>query len=139
MEKAEALRHLEDVISGYKNNYAPQNITVYQYWARVVRVVDGDTLELEIELGFDLKIRNSLRLIGLNTPETYGVKKGSEEYRKGMEAKEFVQNFVRENDWVEVEIYRGKKEKYGRWLGQVYKNGESLNVTLLTEELAEKL
>ena len=136
MKKSEAQLHIKEVLSSCKNKYSPESITVYQYWAKVIRVVDGDTLELELELGFDLKIRNMLRLIGINSPETYGVKKDSTEYQKGIKAKEYVESFVQINEWVEVEVYSGKKEKYGRWLGQIYKNGESLNVKLLTEELA---
>ena len=51
----------------------------YQYKAEVVRVVDGDTVDVLIDLGLNVFTKERIRLFGINTPETYGVKKGSAE------------------------------------------------------------
>ncbi len=42
---------------------------MYQYKARIIKVVDGDTVDAEVLLGFDVKITLRLRLLGINTPE----------------------------------------------------------------------
>lgn len=53
---------------------------MYQYSAIVRKVVDGDTLEINIDLGLSVWVHNEkIRLYGINTPEVYGVKKGSPE------------------------------------------------------------
>ena len=53
---------------------------MYQYKAKVERIVDGDTIDVVIDLGFKITTNQRIRLAGINTPETYNVKKDSEEY-----------------------------------------------------------
>ena len=60
----------------------------YRYNAKVMRVVDGDTLDLEIDLGFNIKINERVRLFGIDTPETRT--RDLEEKKRGLEAKEYV-------------------------------------------------
>ena len=55
----------------------------YRYRAKLVRVVDGDTIDLDIDLGFYIRITERVRLEGVNTPEIFRVKKESEEYKRG--------------------------------------------------------
>ena len=69
----------------------------YRYRAELDRVVDGDTLDVLIDLGFYIKIKERIRLEGMDTPEIYGVPQDSEEYRRGMEAKEYVERRLVEN------------------------------------------
>ncbi len=55
---------------------------MYQYKAKIVRVIDGDTYEIDIDLGLSVWVRGErVRLYGVNTPEVYGVKRESNEYR----------------------------------------------------------
>ena len=56
---------------------------MYQYKAEVVRIVDGDTIDVVIDLGFKITTNQRIRFARINTPETYTVKKNSEEYQKG--------------------------------------------------------
>jgi len=139
MDLTNATNHIQSVTAIHKNRYSPSNITIYEYWAKVMRVIDGDTLECQIELGFDVRITKRFRLIGVNTPETHGVKKTSEEFRRGTKSKEFVERFIEDDPWVELEVYCAVKEKYGRWLCQVFQNGVSLNAQLLVEGLASPI
>jgi len=69
----------------------------YRYRAELNRVVDGDTLDVVIDLGFYIKIKERIRLEGVDTPEVYGVPQDSEEYRMGLEAKEYVERRLAEN------------------------------------------
>ncbi len=69
----------------------------YRYRAKRDRVVDGDTMDVVIDLGFYVEMRERVRLAGIDTPEIYRVPKNSEEYKKGMEAKEYVERRLNEN------------------------------------------
>lgn len=63
---------------------------MYNYKATVERIVDGDTIDVVIDLGFKITTNQRIRLKDINTPETFNVKKDSEEYKKGFAAKQFV-------------------------------------------------
>lgn len=94
---------------------------MYQYQAQIKKIVDGDTLEIDIDLGLSVWVRSEkIRLYGVDTPEVYGVKKDSDEYRAGKRASDFVKSIVKTGDWAIVETMKDTKEKYGRYLGVVY-------------------
>jgi micrococcal nuclease len=108
---------------------------MYKYKAKVDRIVDGDTIDVIIDLGFKMTTNQRIRLEGINTPETYNVKKDSEEYKKGMAAKKFVIQRIEANDYeavIETEKYTGK---YGRYIGIVWLADST---TSLNDELVEK-
>ena len=106
----------------------------YRYLAELDRVVDGDTLDVVIDLGFYIKIKERIRLEGLDTPEIYGVPQDSEEYRRGLEAKEYVERRLAENgNWMMIETK--KLGEWRRWLAKVYPLGMGRT---LNEELIEK-
>ncbi len=103
---------------------------MYEYEAEVRRVVDGDTLDLLIDLGLDVLHNHRVRLLGVDTPEVYGVKEDSGEYRRGKEASEYVKSNC-EGRRVKVRTIktkRGSSErgKYGRYLAVIFfKSGET--------------
>lgn len=108
---------------------------MYQYKATVERVVDGDTIDLTIDLGFKITTHQRIRLAGIDTPEIFSVKKDSEEYKKGMEAKEFVETRVAANGnkvIVETEKHTGK---YGRYIGTITLADNEIT---LNDELVKK-
>lgn len=111
---------------------------MYTYRATVDRVVDGDTIDLIIDLGFKITTNQRIRLRGINTPETYNVKKDSEEYKKGMLAKEYVIKRMEENQ--NQVIVRTEKDvgKYGRYIGiiNMEDSEQSLNDELVEKGLA---
>ena len=108
---------------------------MYEYRAYVKKVYDGDTITVDIDLGFGVLLKNQkIRLYGINTPEIRGESK--EEGKK-------VRDLVRErilDTWVTIKTYKDKKGKYGRWLGMVYELEveESINEWLLNEGHAVK-
>lgn len=110
---------------------------LYNYKASCFRVIDGDTLELDISLGMWITLREKVRLYGIDTPETYGVKKDSEEYKRGIIAKDFVENFVKDKELI-IKTYKDKSGKFGRLLASVYVDGACLNDELLKNGLAVK-
>lgn len=110
------------VVGEVKDSYTRQ--------ASVLRVVDGDTLDLEADLGFSVFHRLRVRLLGVNTPEIYGVSESSEEFRRGKVASEFTASRLPEKSQVLVQTFKvpsgEKKEKYGRFLAKVwYRRGDA--------------
>ncbi len=83
---------------------------MYTYRAKVVRCVDGDTVDFNVDLGFDVFIKIRTRLVGVNTPE-----RGHAEYKS---ATRWVEDLLKsqEDEDGYVEIKTGKTGKYGRWL-----------------------
>ena len=107
---------------------------MYQYNAIIRKVVDGDTIEIDIDLGLSAWVHSErIRLYGIDTPEVYGVKKGSPEWELGNQSSEFVKQNLKENDQVIIETIKDKKEKYGRYLGLVFIQIDQNVLTGLTE------
>ena len=112
---------------------------MYQYKATVSRIVDGDTLDVIIDLGFKITTNQRIRLANINTPETFNVKKDSEEYKKGMEAKIFVEERIAANNF-DIIIETDKDVgKYGRYIGTIRlsDNEITLNDELVKMGLAQ--
>jgi micrococcal nuclease len=108
---------------------------MYKYKATVDRIVDGDTIDITIDLGFKITTHQRIRMAGINTPETYNVKKDSEEYKKGLAAKQFVEQRISENNF-EVLIETEKETgKYGRYIGTLWLADSEIS---LNEELVTK-
>jgi micrococcal nuclease len=112
---------------------------MYTYKAEVIRVVDGDTLVLSFDLGFNVKIQETVRLYGINTPEISKVKKTSDEYKRGMAAKDALTNLLA-NETITVTTYKDSKEKYGRYLASIYLEVAKIDVAtyMVTNGFAEK-
>ena len=107
---------------------------MYQYNAVIRKVVDGDTVEIDIDLGLSAWIHSEkIRLYGIDTPEVYGVKKGSAEWERGNLASEFVKKHLIENNEVIIETIKDKREKYGRYLAMIYIQIDQSVLTGLTD------
>jgi micrococcal nuclease len=108
---------------------------MYEYYVKdVTNVVDGDTIDVLIDLGFDILFASRVRLAGIDTPESRT--KDKDEKVLGLESKEYLKK--RLNDAKNVIIKTEKmdsSEKYGRILGWIYVNGESKS---LNHEMIEK-
>lgn len=131
-----------ELLPASKEKKKQMNKNYYMYKATVTRVVDGDTVDLEIDLGMNVFVKERIRLAKINTPETYGVKKTSEEYKAGMKAKDRLIELV-EGKEVAIETLKDKKGKYGRYLAVLYiclgsnQEWSSVNTLLLEEGLAK--
>ncbi len=115
-------------------------LPLYTYEAEVKRVVDGDTIDLLVDLGFTVHVKVRVRLLGIDTPEVYGVKHGTPEHTAGLAASNRVKEILPVGEKVRVRTEKGTG-KYGRWLASVYYHGPQgfvcLNDQLLTEGLAK--
>jgi micrococcal nuclease len=88
------------------------------YNANVVRIVDGDTIRLDIDLGFDIVLKNqSVRLYKVDTPECRT--RDLKEKAAGLLAKEVVQNLIAVGERVFIRTKLDTKGKFGRLLGTI--------------------
>ena len=107
---------------------------MYEYKASLDRVIDGDTIDVVVDLGFYTRIKERLRLAGIDTPEVYGTKRDSKEYQKGVEAKKYVEKRLQENN-NEMTIKTEKVGKYRRWIAEIFFEDSKKP---LNQELVEK-
>lgn len=110
------------------------NKTMYTYKAKLIRVVDGDTIDAEIDLGFDTIVRKRIRLYGINTPDTKT--KDIAEKEKGLAAKQRLTELL--NSEFVVETILNKRGKYGRVLGVVYNQLEDKTRLNINEALVDE-
>ena len=101
---------------------------MYEYYVRKVEnVVDGDTIDVIIDLGFDILFASRVRLAGIDTPESRTSDKA--EKVLGLEAKEYLKKQLKDAKSVVIRTEKmDSSEKYGRILGWVYINGESESI-----------
>ena len=110
---------------------------MFEYRAELVRIVDGDTLDADIDLGFDVHVKKRIRLYGINTPESR-TRDGEhlslfpvlEEKKRGKAATQYVK------DWFEKKGSTFKLKsmecgKYGRVLGRIKIGSVCLNEALV--------
>jgi micrococcal nuclease len=87
---------------------------MYTYKASVIAVTDGDTIVVDIDLGFGVWVhKQSIRMAKINAPEL----KGST-IEAAKKSKEFLKSLIL-NKWVTIRTEKDSKEKYGRWLATV--------------------
>jgi micrococcal nuclease len=103
---------------------------LFYYNAKVIRWVDGDTLDIELDLGFKISMTKRIRLLGINAPE---IKTAS-----GKKVKTFCEEYLPAGKEFIFKSYRDKKGGYGRLLGTIFKQGstKSLNELLLESKMA---
>ena len=108
---------------------------MYQYKIKkITKIVDGDTVDLDIDLGFNVTISHRIRLKDIDAPETRTT--NLEEKKRGLEAKVWLEEQLsREGEWI---IETTKEDKYGRMLGTLYLIGEpvTVNEKMLNEGIA---
>ena len=111
---------------------------MYDYKAKLLRVVDGDTVDAEIDLGFDVSVKKRIRLVGINTPECRT--RDLKEKALGLAAKDRVKSILAENPCFTLEST--ELGKYGRVLGKIYvtmlDGTESLTQICLNDQLVKE-
>jgi micrococcal nuclease len=109
---------------------------MYNYKIKTIKkIVDGDTIDVDIDLGFGITISHRVRLKGIDAAETRTL--DLEEKTKGLAAKEWLEKELsREGEWI---IETTKEDKYGRILGTLYLVGDpvTVNEKMLNEGIAE--
>jgi micrococcal nuclease len=108
---------------------------MYEYKAKLRKVVDGDTVDLDVDLGFYMTAAIRFRVLGVDTPELRG---GTDETKaKAREAKAFVIEAL--SSAKHIAITTSKADSFGRWLARIrYWPTDDLTVVDLSEELIRR-
>ena len=102
---------------------------MYEYKCKMVRVVDGDTVDVDIDLGFGVWMRNQrIRMYGIDTPESRTSDKVEKVYGKA--ATEFLIKWTNAGDLV-LKTFKDGKGKYGRILGELWYNDVNINQRMI--------
>lgn len=100
---------------------------MYQYNAKVDRVVDGDTIVCIVDCGFCISVKEKFRLANINAPET--------STPEGLQVKQIVTEMLTGKDII---LNVDGKDKYGRWIATIIFNGVNVNDYLLNNGYAIK-
>lgn len=93
------------------------------------RVVDGDTIDAIMDVGFCVRVKQRLRLIGIDAPESRT--RDLEEKKRGLAATEWLKNKL--DNAEKIIVMTEKTGKYGRYLATVFADGVNLNRLMLEE------
>jgi len=108
---------------------------MYEYGCTVERVVDGDTIDVILDLGFDIRFKSRVRLYGIDTPESRT--RDKDEKVRGKMAGAFLKDAVDNGSKVVIETkLKDSRGKYGRVLGNVVVDGININEALIKNFLA---
>ncbi len=111
---------------------------MYEYRVKqVLRVVDGDTIDVDIDLGFDISFTSRVRLAGIDTPESRTTDK--KEKVLGLEVKQRLKELLSKSSSLVIKTEKpDSTEKYGRILGWLYIDGaeKSINEGLIADGYA---
>ena len=104
---------------------------------QILRVIDGDTIDADIDLGFDISLTKRIRLAGVDTPESRTADVNEKKY--GLEAKEWLKHKVEKAEHILIKTeLPDSTEKYGRIIGHLFVNDQanSLNDQMIVEGYA---
>ena len=109
-----------------------KEVKKFGYSCKLDRVVDGDTCDALIDLGFNTFVKKRIRFYGVDTWESRT--RNLEEKKKGLAAKEYVKNLLENSDGGKFSIISHGVGKYGRVLGEIFVKGYETSVNELLKE-----
>jgi len=109
---------------------------MYEYKCKIIKVIDGDTTDVDIDLGFGVWLhKQRIRFYGIDTPESRT--RDLEEKKYGLAAKEYVKAHIPVGSTQTLVTVKDGKGKYGRILGQFkMEDGSILNEKMISEHHA---
>ena len=103
---------------------------MYEYSCKVERVVDGDTIDCVMDLGFDILYKCRVRLFGIDTPESRT--RNLDEKARGLLAKEYLKMAIEGGDKVVIRTeLKDSRGKFGRVLGSVIVDEVNINLAMV--------
>ncbi len=107
---------------------------MYEYKCKMVKVVDGDTIDVDIDLGFGVWMRNQrIRMHGIDTPESRT--RDLEEKKYGLAAKEFLIKWTNAGG-LTLKTHKDDRGKFGRILGEIWCFDTNVNEKMIEEHHA---
>jgi micrococcal nuclease len=93
---------------------------MYEYRCNVVKIIDGDTVDVDIDLGFGVWMRKQrIRMYGIDTPESRT--RDLEEKKYGLAAKDFLTGLLDDEGGIVLKTHKDGKGKFGRILGELWR------------------
>ena len=93
---------------------------MYEYRCKVVKIIDGDTVDVDIDLGFGVWMhKERVRLFGIDTPESRT--RDLEEKKYGLAAKKFLTEMLDDDGGITLKTHKDKTGKFGRILGELWR------------------
>ena len=111
---------------------AKKKLDKHIYSAKLVRVVDGDTADAMIDLGFNTWVKKRIRFFGVDTWESRT--RNLEEKKKGLAAKDYVKDLLQNSDEGKFLLKSHGVGKYGRVLGELFVKGSEKSVNELLKD-----
>jgi len=108
---------------------------MYEYNCKLDRIVDGDTVDVIIDLGFDIHFNSRIRLLGIDAPEVRT--RDDVQKLKGLAAKHRLKELLPEEFTIRTKL--DKRGKYGRVLGTLMVGDTNINELLVEEGHAIKM
>ena len=104
---------------------------MYEYRCKIVKIIDGDTVDVDIDLGFGVWMhKERIRLYGIDTPESRT--RDLDEKARGKMAAAFVQSSVEEGELIQIRTkLKDSRGKYGRVLGELIVDGININQLMI--------
>ena len=107
---------------------------MYEYRAKLIKIIDGDTIDVKIDLGFGISLKKRVRLFGINAPETRS--KDLDEKKAGIASKRRLEAVLEASDGKFILKSKGVG-KFGRCLGEILVDNVNINQLLIKDGLAE--
>ena len=109
---------------------------MYEYKIKeILKIYDGDTITVVIDLGFGVTKKEKLRLASIDAPELRG-----DERPAGLKSRDWlrakIQSAVEDNTDIIIKTFRDRKGKYGRYIAEIYIDGVNINQQMITEGYA---
>ncbi len=103
---------------------------MYEYRCKVVKIIDGDTVDVDIDLGFGVWLhKERVRLYGIDTPESRT--RDLEEKKYGLAAKDFLTGML-DDDQIILKTHKDKTGKFGRILGELWRTSNYTDKSINT-------
>ena len=109
---------------------------MYEYRCTVVKIIDGDTVDVDIDLGFGVWMKKQrIRLYGIDTPESRT--RDLEEKKYGLAAKDFMTEMLDDDGGITLKTHKDKEGKFGRILGELWRTTDYADQSI-NEYMIEK-
>ena len=109
---------------------------MYEYKAKFISAYDGDTIRLDIDLGFGIWMHNQpIRLFGIDTPELRV--SNTKEKERAILARDKIREILETAETIIIQTYKDRKGKYGRWLAIIYADGTNVNEWMIENRYAK--
>lgn len=99
---------------------------------KVTKIIDGDTIDVIIDMGFDILFKSRVRLFGIDTPESRTRDKVEKKF--GLMSKKYLTDRLKKANKITIKTHKGEETgKFGRILGEIFCDGENINLAMCKE------